>query len=301
MTSQTGGNPEPIRKRRLFGTEVVMAALLVGGGAGGLAGYLASRSAHDSDSTNRATTTVGSTPTTSVRLITTAPRTSSVTTTSTTSTSLPESVQDIVERVTPSIVDLNVDGSYHGYDGELIDGSWVGTGFVLRADGLIATNAHVVDGADRVTVLIHDGTSATATVLGVDPDHDLAVLRIDRGGLSPIPLAVAPHLRVGDTVIAAGNALDLSGLPSVSLGIISGLDRKISMYDGSILSGLIQTDAAISSGESGGPLLNAKGEVIGITTAGAIDTFMTQVENIGFAIPIEIAGPVLFRLAGTGS
>jgi len=287
------------RRRRRFGIEVVLAALLVGGAAGATAGFFSGRSNDSSDASGPtptsvvATTTARPTTTTS----TTAPPTST-TAAPTTSTTVPESLQDIVERITMSVVDLQVEGTYRDYFGDMVSGTWAGSGFVIAGDGLIATNAHVVSGADRITVLIHDGTSATASVVGSDPEHDLAVVRIDRNGLPALTLNASSALRVGDLVIAAGNALNLVGNPSITRGIISALDRDIVLYDGTILSGLIQTDAAISSGDSGGPLLNDRGEVIGITTANAYDAYDFAAENVGFAIPIREAAPLLLRLAG---
>lgn len=204
----------------------------------------------------------------------------------------------MAERVTLSVVDLQVEGTYRDNYGDLQAGTWAGSGFVIASNGLIATNAHVVSGADRITVLIHDGTSATATVVGLDPEHDLAVIRVDRTGLTALTLNASATLRVGDRVIAAGNALNLVGKPSITTGIISALERSIVLYDGTVLSGLIQTDAAISSGDSGGPLLDEHGEVIGITTANAYDAYAFAAENIGFAIPIREAAPLLLRLAG---
>lgn len=298
-TTSTPGNE--VRRRRRFGLEVVLAALLVGGAAGAVAGFFSGRSNDAVPATSSVPiTTVPSTVGTTVAPTTAAPTTTSAST-STTTTTLPESLQDVVERVTMSVVDLRVEGTYRDYDGETVAGSWVGSGFVFDDDGLIATNAHVVSGADRITVLVHDGTSTAATVVGLDPEHDLAVVRVDRTDLRALTLARTSNLRVGDRVIAAGNALDLAGNPSITVGIISALNRDIVLFDGTILSGLIQTDASINPGDSGGPLLNDEGEVIGITTANAHDAYGFVAENIGFAIPMGEAAPRLLRLARLAS
>ncbi|HLF76589.1 MAG TPA: trypsin-like peptidase domain-containing protein [Dehalococcoidia bacterium] len=166
-----------------------------------------------------------------------------------------------------------------------------GTGFVLTSDGMIATNAHVISGAQSISVTLPDGSSVPASVVGSDSANDLAVVDIEKTGLTPMPLGKSNDLRVGDLVIAVGNALALPGGPTASMGIVSALNRTITATDGSSLSHLIQTDAAINEGDSGGPLTNRSGELIGINTIGS-----TSAENIGFAIAIDDAVPVLERL-----
>ena len=167
-----------------------------------------------------------------------------------------------------------------------------GTGIVYRADGLVLTNAHVVEGATRVTVTTTgDRQARDATVVGTDPDNDIAVLRVtDTDGLVVAQLGRSADTRVGEDVVAIGNALGLRGDPSVTRGIVSALDRTIGD-----LTGLLQTDAAINSGNSGGPLVNAAGQVIGINTAIAVQN---NAQNIGFAIPIDRAKAIAERLVG---
>jgi S1-C subfamily serine protease len=169
------------------------------------------------------------------------------------------------------------------------------TGFVLAPGGFIATNAHVVKGAQRVTVTFSDGRTQGAALLGSDAQEDLAVVKVARTGLTPLDLAADHEVRVGEFVFATGNALALEGTPTVTVGIISALNRSITLNDGTELSHLLQTDAAISAGDSGGPLLTASGEVIGINSASASGG---SVQNIGFAIPVSRARAVLLRLAG---
>ncbi|MGE3621751.1 MAG: S1C family serine protease [Acidimicrobiia bacterium] len=181
------------------------------------------------------------------------------------------------------------------------EGESAGTGIVID-DGLVLTNAHVVAGATSITVTL-DGQDAprTATVVGADTARDIAVLRVaDAEGLVPVAIADSGTTAVGDPVIAVGNALALEGSLTVTQGIVSALDRSIQTEDG-VLDGLVQTDAAISSGNSGGPLVNAKGEVVGINTAVAASSGGVQASNVGFAISIDQALDVAARLAGGSS
>ncbi len=163
-----------------------------------------------------------------------------------------------------------------------------GSGFVVSEDGLILTNKHVVSDEDaEYTVLTNDGKKYDAKVLARDSVQDLAVLKISVDSLNPLKFGDSDSLKLGQTAIAIGNALG-EFRNTVSTGVISGLYRKITASDSSgnseNLDGLIQTDAAINSGNSGGPLLNLKGEVIGINTA-----IVSGAQNIGFAIPINKA------------
>lgn len=167
-----------------------------------------------------------------------------------------------------------------------------GTGIVLTEDGLIATNAHVVADATTITVTFSDGESVRATLLGMDEGEDLAVLEADRDGLSPITFGDSSDLRVGDLVVAVGNALALEGGPTATMGIVSALKRSVYTSGGNILEDLIQTDAAINEGDSGGPLVDRNGELVGINSAGTLTA-----ENIGFAIAIDTALPILEALA----
>jgi putative serine protease PepD len=167
-------------------------------------------------------------------------------------------------------------------------GEGAGTGVVLDDQGHVLTNAHVVADAEQVTVTV-DGRSWSATVIGSDSSHDIAVLQVDDPtGLVPATLGSSADVTVGDQVVAIGNALALEGGMTVTQGIVSALGRDIETSDG-LLSDLIQTDAAISSGNSGGPLVNAQGEVIGINTAVAQSGPGQQASNIGFVIPIDNA------------
>jgi S1-C subfamily serine protease len=179
------------------------------------------------------------------------------------------------------------------------EGTGAGTGIVLE-NGYVLTNAHVVEGAQQVTVTVAgETTGRSATVVGGSSADDVAVLKIDDPtGLVPATLGDSDAIAVGDPVVAIGNALGLAGSPTVTQGIVSALDRSITTENGT-LDGLIQTDTAISSGNSGGPLINADGEVIGINTAVAGSGGGVQASNVGFVIPIDHAMSIVEQvLAG---
>jgi putative serine protease PepD len=172
---------------------------------------------------------------------------------------------------------------------------------VLTADGEILTNAHVIDGAVSVSVRVAGETEPrAAVVLATDATRDLALLRIDADGLTPAQFADPGDIRVGDSVLAVGYALDLDGDPSVTVGIVSALNRT-SSDETKALKGLIQTDAPISSGNSGGPLVNSLGQVVGITTFVAVAEEGTTANNIGFAISTEELLPTVERLRSSAS
>jgi S1-C subfamily serine protease len=207
-------------------------------------------------------------------------------------------VAGVTAKMRPSIVSVSSDISESGLSGE-----GVGTGVVLSTDGQIITNAHVVAGASTVRVrLAGEREPRSAKVLATDTANDLALLQVDVEGLMPATLADPTTVRVGDDVVAIGYALDLDGEASVTLGIVSALDRTLLTANGA-LDGLIQTDAAISSGNSGGPLVNAAGQVIGINTAVALGDANNTASNIGFAISIKQVLPEIdvLRSQATGT
>jgi putative serine protease PepD len=181
-------------------------------------------------------------------------------------------------------------------DDGMTTGEGTGTGVVLTADGEILTNAHVVADATEVTVRFAGETEPRlAKVLASDPGNDLALLKIDATDLKPAIFAQPGTIRIGDGVIAIGYALDLDGGPTVTSGIVSALKRTIITESGA-LNGLIQTDAAISSGNSGGPLVNFRGEVVGINTAVARSDANSAANNVGFSIAVDEIMPVLEQL-----
>jgi S1-C subfamily serine protease len=171
-----------------------------------------------------------------------------------------------------------------------------GTGFVYDTDGDIVTNQHVVDGASSITVKLADGSTYDATVVGTDASTDVAVIRIDApaSALHPFTLADSSAVEVGDGVVAIGNPYGLEN--SVTTGIVSGVGREIEAPDGSKITGAIQTDAAINHGNSGGPLLDLQGRVIGITSQ--IESESGGNDGIGFAVPANTVKSVVARLLG---
>ncbi len=173
------------------------------------------------------------------------------------------------------------------------DSSGSGSGVIIGQDGLIVTNDHVVENASSISVELSDGSTYTATVLVEDESVDIAILDIEASGLTTVDLGSTTDLAVGDPVIAVGNPLALEGGPSVSTGIVSALDRVLEDREAS-LSGIIQTDAAITEGSSGGALLDASGNLIGITTAVGVGSL--GVEGIAFAVPVETVSAVLAAL-----
>lgn len=198
-------------------------------------------------------------------------------------------VAQVADYVAPSTVTVSAD---------IGGGVSLGTGVIISEDGEILTNAHVVEGANEVRVrLMGESEPREVTVLAEDRGNDLALLRMAGDGFEAATFADPESVRLGDDVMAIGFALGLDGEPSVTLGIVSALNRSVAQGD-VFLDGLIQTDAAISSGNSGGPLVNAAGEVVGINTAVARDTAVFTATNVGFAISVEEALPIIESLRG---
>lgn len=196
-------------------------------------------------------------------------------------------VAAVVEYLEPSVVTISAD---------VAGGTSLGTGMIITSDGEILTNAHVVEDASEIRVRLAGETEPReVSLLASDPGNDLALLRMDGDGFEAVTFADPGSVRIGDQVVAIGFALGLDGDPSVTLGIVSALDRSFGAGD-AFLDGLIQTDAAISSGNSGGPLVNASGEVVGINTAVARDTPMTAATNVSFAISAAEALPIVEAL-----
>ena len=209
-----------------------------------------------------------------------------------------KTVQDIYRQEGRGVVFIQSQGVSGGEDafGQEQQGTATGSGFVVDKDGTIITNAHVVDGASKVTVSFEEGGEAIdADVKGVDDDADIAVLKINPEGrnLTVLPLGDSSELSVGDPVVAIGNPFGLQR--TVTTGIVSALQRQVDAPSGFPISDVIQTDASINPGNSGGPLLNAKGEVIGINSQIATGGGQGSV-GIGFAVPIDQAKRELPKL-----
>jgi serine protease Do len=206
-------------------------------------------------------------------------------------------VSDLVAQVRPGVVSVIETGVSMDYFMRPVQTSGEGTGIVVDDEGHILSNYHVISGAESVSVYAEDGRERSARVIFGDPATDIAILEVeDTAGLTPLALGESGLMEVGDPVIAVGNALGLDETsPTVSVGIVSALGRTIET-DQAVLEDLIQTDAAINSGNSGGPLLNAAGEVIGINTAIA-----SGAENIGFSISIDsVEEEIRQALSGMG-
>lgn len=208
-------------------------------------------------------------------------------------------VSELVKEVRPGVVTVTrTEISIGLFGGASEQEAGTGTGIVFDDTGHILTNFHVIAGAERVFLIAEDGAPRPARVIGGFAGTDLAVLEVDdTTGLVPLVLGSSEKAEVGDPVIAIGNALGLDETqPTVSVGIISAKGRSLPTNTGVQLEGLLQTDAAINSGNSGGPLLDAQGEVIGINTA-----IIQSAQNIGFSIPIEQASDLIAStLSGIG-
>jgi len=188
-------------------------------------------------------------------------------------------IAKVAASVAPSVVTISSTSQSAAGAGES-----VGTGIFLTAAGEILTNAHVVEGATKIQVRLYNETEPrSGKVLAADVGNDLALVKIEGTHFKPAQFADPKAIRIGDAVIAIGYALNLDGGPSVTTGIVSALNRTITTENGA-LNGLIQTDTAISSGNSGGPLVNYKAEVVGINTAVARGDTSTAANNIGFAV-----------------
>jgi S1-C subfamily serine protease len=199
---------------------------------------------------------------------------------------------EIYDRAASGVVELSVSGEDEGPFGPRETESG-GSGFVFDESGHVITNAHVVGGAEEVTARFADGSEAEATVVGSDPSTDIAVVRVKtvEGELEPLELGSSSDVRAGEPVIALGSPFGFEG--SVTAGIVSGVDRTIRAPDGAPITGAIQTDAALNGGNSGGPLLDAAGTVIGVNA-------QLRSPGIGFAIPIDTARSVASQLIEGG-
>ncbi len=210
------------------------------------------------------------------------------------------SVADVVDNVRPAVVYISVEYLQQSFFGNILS-TKTGSGAIFSADGYILTNNHVVDGARNIEVLLPDDVNAyPAEIVGTDPLSDLAVIKIDADELPTVGFADTSQLRVGDWVVALGNALGLEGGPSVTVGIVSNLERafpigeigqsEAAFYD------VIQTDADINQGNSGGPLVNLAGDVVGVNTF----VIASGVETAGFAVNATTARKVYEELIEHG-
>ncbi|MFS8533003.1 S1C family serine protease [Sphaerobacter thermophilus] len=213
----------------------------------------------------------------------------------------------VSQRVKPAVVQVTSEQTrFDLFNQPFTVPGGVGSGVIYDQDGYILTNYHVIAGAESLRVSLPDGRSFPADVVGTDPQTDLAVLKIDGEDLPTAPLGDSNKLQVGEWVVAIGNALALPGGPTVTVGVVSALNRTVQEPGeggraGPFLFNVIQTDAAINPGNSGGPLVNLAGEVIGINTlvAGTTQSGL-QAEGIGFALAISTVKPLADEIVATG-
>ncbi len=230
-------------------------------------------------------------------------------TTAPTPTALPDSVYaeldvrdqvmiNLYDRINPSVVHISSSQNVPSFFYGTVPQEGTGSGFLYDDQGHVVTNNHVVSGADQLDVLLSNGSSLPATVVGTDPYYDLAVVKIDlpAGMASPLELGDSNGLKVGQTVIAIGNPFGLDR--TLTTGVISALGRRIETDAGTAIGQAIQTDAAINPGNSGGPLLDAHGRVVGINTA--INSPSGGSVGIGFAVPVNIIKQVVPSLIKDG-
>ena len=260
-----------------------VAALVAAGAVGGLAS-VAAWEAIDAEATTTVTATTPAEPVSST-------------------TQAQSSIAGIVETAMPSVVEVKTESAAETFPNPFpspapsprVQG--VGSGWVYDDDGHVVTNQHVVGGADGVTVVFEDGTEVPATVVGADPSTDVAVLKLEEGHEAPVlPLGSTSSLKLGDTVIAIGSPLGLQG--TVTAGIVSGLGRDIRAPNEFTIAGAVQTDAALNHGNSGGPLLDAGGRVVGMNAQIASETGANT--GIGYAIPVETVKRIADQLIATG-
>ena len=201
------------------------------------------------------------------------------------------SLQEIYQKMNPSVVSIV---------STLRSGTATGTGIIMSENGYIITNHHVIEGAYQLAVLTYDDTQYTAELIGSDAISDLAVLKIEAEGLTAAEFGDSDALRVGDSVVAIGDPLGIQLRGTMTNGIISAINRDLTVEDRKMT--LIQTNAALNNGNSGGPLINCYGQVIGINTMKMSNFYSssTTVEGIGFAIPIDTAKPIIDELIEKG-
>ena len=210
-------------------------------------------------------------------------------------------VAGTVEIARPAVVSIVAEARIRGVYGDVYSVFGNGTGVIFDPQGLVLTNTHVVDRATTITVTMDDGSQEKATVIGADPMSDLAVLQLPGSDYPHLPLTSGAAPRVGDWVIAIGNALALPGGPTVTVGVVSALGRSLDVSPEITLYNLIQTDTVMNPGSSGGPLLNLNGELVGINTA--VQRFSqdgSPVEGVGFAINMESANLISDQILELG-
>lgn len=204
----------------------------------------------------------------------------------------------VAQKSIPSVVGIRVEyeGS-SGFFGQTVVGEGIGSGVIVSSDGYILTNSHVlIDNHREITVLFSDNSTEKAKIVWQDASLDLGIIKVNRENLPAVEFADSDKINIGDKAIAIGNPVGLNLQSTLTSGYISGLNRSIRVQNGLVMNGLIQTDASINSGNSGGALLNSKGELIGVNTAKAGNT-----DGIGFAIPSNIAKSIVDTVVSQGN
>ena len=202
-----------------------------------------------------------------------------------------DAVPDVVKKVSPSVVAII--GKPQDQNASNRFSLAHGTGVILKSDGLILTNTHVVNGMDHIVVVTSDGKEYEGTRKYMDATSDLALVQIKATGLKPAKFAASPlQVQVGETVVAIGTPVSFSLRNTATVGVISGMNRSVSSHYN-----LLQTDAAINPGNSGGPLVNLKGEVVGINSMKFVDV---DIDSMGFAIPADTAQYIINQIAKYG-
>ncbi len=203
-----------------------------------------------------------------------------------------QAVVRVVQRVAPAVVGLRVERAL-GRSPRLVEVQGAGSGFLIAPDGYVLTNSHVVHRAKRIVVSLADGTELRGELVGEDPATDLAVVRVQAAGLPVVLLGDSDRLQVGQLVIAIGNPLGLQA--SVVTGVVSALGRSLRGPDGRLIENVIQTDAPLNPGNSGGPLVDTRGEVVGVNTA-----IVAGAQGLSFAVPANTAQWVVGHLLREG-
>lgn len=202
------------------------------------------------------------------------------------------SYNEIFQKCSPSVVGIK------SFDDKSSDSYSWGSGIVVSSDGYILTNTHVIDEGERATVQLYDGSTCAAKLVAADSQSDVAILKIEKTGLTPAVFASSKNIRTGDAVCAIGNPLSPDYSLTMTSGIISATSREIS-YNGAVMK-LLQTDTSINEGNSGGPLFNDRGQVIGITNMKIVSSF-SNIEGIGFAIPSDTLQSIVAALMNDGA
>ena len=288
---------------RLALIAALVLGLLVGGVGGGFAGYQLGNGGSNTAAAPAASTggTRGNTVAAVTPTITGSPATGAASQPQISASVAPGSaLADLVARVNPAVVTVNVEVAQQTNPfGQSAPGAQTGSGYIIDNQGYVVTNNHVIDGGTSISLTLQDGTKVPATVVGTDPFQDIAVLKFNGKAPATVAFGDSSKVREGDSVIAIGSALG-EFRNTVTNGIISGIDRSLDTGQGYRLGNLIQHTAPISPGNSGGPLLNTQGEVIGMNTAVVRGNSGAAAEGLGFAIASNTVKKIADQIIANG-